>query len=926
MDLIPEAVPASLFELFCASLSSDGYQRVQNPCHRRGLGCINWIDDKLSRSVAMFSERRVRARTELQRSADLPDGELVQACRRGDKRAFVEIVARHQAMVCGIALGILGDFAASEDAAQEAFLTAWRQLGDLREPERLRGWLGQIARNAALMHLRRKRGDDTSEEDLALLVDDSPGPDEAAANADEAALVRAFLARLPEAYRLPLVLYYREGKSASAVAEALSLSEDAVKQRLSRGREMLRDRMSGMVETVLVRTRPTTAFTITVAVAIGALAAPAAIASGVFTAAGTTTATSSTSALVTAMSTSKTVLVTAALVAFACVPVGYHLYSGSGAPAVAGSVPAIPARNAGGVTNAPPTFETSALFAEWRALHERCGTNAAAMPALYKAISDLKDPFRRRAFRAALAAEWAQVDPAGGFKFHSGKGPDATERRQFFEEWLARDPRAAVEALMGGGKAWADVARDCLPEIARQVPDRVPAIASNLPGAESYWDSNVRDAFAVLAEGGLDAARQAAEGVTGPNREQALAGVARIWARADLDAALAWAKALPQGAERDETMRAVLIGKAAVDPVTALELVGTVPSGGRHAHFADTTGAKVLNEAASADFDTTVAWVAAHPGLLGGREDLYGLRDQVANRLNADPAGFLSAHATESELTALRPAIENALLNQAGGQRAAVWDWLKSQPDSEVVKGLKEDALHTAAWQDPMLAMQWVADLPHTPDGEAQVKELARCLFNGGNELCRFNALMAQAPDRLRQPLVDAAFTQCLSPSYLDDPQLWVSRLPLLNDTSRSQGIRALASAWGTQNPEEAVAWATTLAQGENRNGALGAIASAWAAKDARGAAQWVASLPAGAERDQSAQSLVGAMAETYPRQAWDWALSIGDTAQRSQAAAQAVKAVAARDPATARQWITTGPFTPTTRAELEATLSANQK
>src|ERR1041384_1145668 len=86
------------------------------------------------------------------------DAELAIASRRGDKRAFVEIVARHQAMVCGIALGILGDFAASEDAAQEAFHTGWRKIHELREPERLRAWLAQIARNAALGNLRRLRG------------------------------------------------------------------------------------------------------------------------------------------------------------------------------------------------------------------------------------------------------------------------------------------------------------------------------------------------------------------------------------------------------------------------------------------------------------------------------------------------------------------------------------------------------------------------------------------------------------------------------------------------------------------------------------------------------------------------------------------------------------------------------------------------
>src|ERR1043166_5435211 len=137
-------------------------------------------------------------------AGEMPDAELVLAARRGDKKAFVEIVARHQAMVCGIALGILGDFAASEDAAQEAFLTAWRKFHDLREPERLRAWLGQIARNAALGHLRSRRGQE-SLEDARVVVDEAPQPDEAAANEEEAALVRDSLAKLPVPYRLPLV-------------------------------------------------------------------------------------------------------------------------------------------------------------------------------------------------------------------------------------------------------------------------------------------------------------------------------------------------------------------------------------------------------------------------------------------------------------------------------------------------------------------------------------------------------------------------------------------------------------------------------------------------------------------------------------------------------------------------------------------------
>ena len=66
-----------------------------------------------------------------------------------------------------------------------------------------------------------------------------------------------------------------------------------------------------------------------------------------------------------------------------------------------------------------------------------------------------------------------QVDAAGGLPFFLGKGRDETQRRQFFEEWLARDPRAAVDGLLAGGAGWEAMARECLTQIARVAPDRV---------------------------------------------------------------------------------------------------------------------------------------------------------------------------------------------------------------------------------------------------------------------------------------------------------------------------------------------------------------------------------------------------------------------------------------------------------------------
>jgi RNA polymerase sigma factor (sigma-70 family) len=835
----------------------------------------------------------------------------------------VEIVARHQAMVCGVAFGILGDFAESEDAAQDAFLTAWRKFHDLREPAGLRAWLFQIARNAALGRLRRTRGAEVL--DAALEVaDESPQPDEGAAKEEEAALVRESLARLPEVYRMPLILFYREGQSVKRVGEALGISEDAVKQRLARGREMMRDRLSSVIETVLTRTKPGPVFTMAIAAAIGALAAPAAVAGSVFAAGSTAASTTSAAAasatpVLTAMSISKPALITAAFVAVVSIPVGYYVQTGRHRLTEPHTLSQVEAKLRTTTPKAAPSYENSALFAEWRRLHDVYGRTGEAMPALYRAIADLKDPFRRRGFRMALLAEWARVDPQAGLKFMLGRGPDNSQRRQFFEEWLALDAGAAVNSLTAAGPGWEQLARECLKEIARKAPSRVADIVAHLPKAANASDTNVRDAFAVVAAGGVEQARRTAEALTGPNREQALSGVAQVWGGSDLDAAIAWARTLPEGAERDEVIRSGLVGRAALDPAAALDLVGMVPAGGDRHNWTPTTGMRVLTVAAEADFDATAAWLAAHPGRLGD-QDLEGLVRVVGARLSADPVGFLDSRVQDGSIEAILPAIGSALRNNAGGQRAAVWDWLNTQPDNDITKSLKGLVLSSAARNDPALAVRLAADLPRTPEGDSQAAQLAGALLNGGHFLDRYDSLMGQAPERLQQALAESAF-RYLDADNLGDPQRWIVRLEQLPEAARTQSAELLARVWAAQSPEEAARWLTSLAPGEARNRAAGAITESWARVDAQGAAQWVATLAPGTERDKSARALVFAVADTFPLEAWEWALSIEDSTDRSNAAFQVAKVMAGRDAATVRQWIETGPLTPQAKEYLQAAI-----
>lgn len=193
------------------------------------------------------------------------DSTLVRACLAGDARAFRPIVDRYRSLLCSLAYSATGNLAQSEDLAQEAFVTAWKNLRDLREPSKLRAWLCGIVRN--LIHnSRRAAGRDPVQ--LAAEPDSAtdapapgPSPQEETVTREEAAILWRTLAHLPETYREPLVLYYRGNHSVADIAAALELSEDAVKQRLARGRALLESRVQTLVEGTLARTAPTGAFT-----------------------------------------------------------------------------------------------------------------------------------------------------------------------------------------------------------------------------------------------------------------------------------------------------------------------------------------------------------------------------------------------------------------------------------------------------------------------------------------------------------------------------------------------------------------------------------------------------------------------------------------------------------------------------------------
>jgi RNA polymerase sigma factor (sigma-70 family) len=217
--------------------------------------------------------------TKLMSAAANNDAHLVSESLSGNREAFGQIVARYQSLVCSLAYNATGSLSQSEDLAQETFMAAWKQLSSLREPEKLRPWLCGIARN--LIHsAQRRQGREPSHAAESLeSAGESPSheaspPDQTISREEEAILWRS-IERIPETYREPLILFYREHQSVERVAAALELSEDAVHQRLSRGRKLLAEEVMEFVAGALERTNPGAAFTIGVLAALPVFATSA---------------------------------------------------------------------------------------------------------------------------------------------------------------------------------------------------------------------------------------------------------------------------------------------------------------------------------------------------------------------------------------------------------------------------------------------------------------------------------------------------------------------------------------------------------------------------------------------------------------------------------------------------------------------------
>jgi RNA polymerase sigma-70 factor, ECF subfamily len=196
----------------------------------------------------------------------MDETQLVLAAQKGDLDAFNRLVLTYQEVAFNVAYRILSDEAASDDATQNAFLSAYRNINSYRGGS-FRAWLLRIVTNACYDELRRRKRrpttplepmDNDSEEEIespSWLADDGPGPEEHFERRELDRAVQTCLEGLPDEFRVVVVMIDIQGFDYEKISQVIGKPLGTIKSRLARARLKVRNCLQGVWELLPVEFR-----------------------------------------------------------------------------------------------------------------------------------------------------------------------------------------------------------------------------------------------------------------------------------------------------------------------------------------------------------------------------------------------------------------------------------------------------------------------------------------------------------------------------------------------------------------------------------------------------------------------------------------------------------------------------------------------
>ena len=250
----------------------------------------------------------------------------------------------------------------------------------------------------------------------------------------------------------------------------------------------------------------------------------------------------------------------------------------------------------------------------------------------------------------------------------------------------------------------------------------------------------------------------------------------------------------------------------------------------------------------------------------------------------------------------LMPALNSQIMNDGYAEKDAIWKWLAEQSQSEMVHDTRMQLLHTASRKDPELAMAWLEETGERLSARENAQVISSMLSQWSN-FASIESLIDAAPESIREELIMQAFHR-LPSNDVSTLDVWKDRIDELPAGKQGQASASIANRLADVDPQQAIAWADSLASTEQSVQALSAAVTRWAGADSYECSHWISSLPEGIRRDHATQAMINTIAKAEPDSAWAWAKTIDNPGLRAKSLKMAFTMMESRDAQAARTWL----------------------
>jgi len=169
------------------------------------------------------------------------DYELVQGCIEGNRELFTELVRRYKNLVYSVILRMVNDREEANDLAQDVFIKIYKNLDKYYPEYKFSTWVIRIATNHVIDYRRKKKQETVPIEDVEFSLKTEESPEAAYIRREQKEELKKIVGDLPDMYKIPIMLYHEQGLSYQEISDIINEPLSKVKNRIFRGRRMLKE-------------------------------------------------------------------------------------------------------------------------------------------------------------------------------------------------------------------------------------------------------------------------------------------------------------------------------------------------------------------------------------------------------------------------------------------------------------------------------------------------------------------------------------------------------------------------------------------------------------------------------------------------------------------------------------------------------------